>query len=78
MPRQHAYPRQAQGLSRRELLQAGVAAGATFAAWPLHRPRSVWAGEAGQPTRGGILRVWGSDPPTLTPISPSTPRRIPP
>jgi peptide/nickel transport system substrate-binding protein len=58
-----AHPRVIQGVRRRDLLKAGLAAGATLSAWPLHRPRSLWAGEAGSPKRGGILRVRGYDPP---------------
>src|SRR5439155_25640111 len=54
-------------LSRRELLKAGLAAGATLSARPLHRPPVLWGAEAGQPRRGGILRVRGRDPPHLGP-----------
>jgi peptide/nickel transport system substrate-binding protein len=50
-------------VTRRELLQAGLAAGATFALQPLGRPRLLWGGEPEQPKRGGILRVRGFDPP---------------
>src|SRR5437867_2219518 len=57
----------AQGLSRRELLQAGLAAGAMLSTWPLDRPSVLWAGEAGPPKRGGILRVRGGDPPHFDP-----------
>jgi peptide/nickel transport system substrate-binding protein len=62
MTRQNAQPRHAQGLSRRELLQAGLAAGTTWSAWFLARPSKLWGGEAGSPKRGGILRVRGYDP----------------
>ncbi len=62
MPRQNAYPRQAQGLSRRELLQAGLAAGALLSVWPLSGSPPLWGEEAGSPRRGGILRVHGWDP----------------
>ena len=34
-PTQHAYPRQVQGVRRRDLLKAGLAAGVTMSAWPL-------------------------------------------
>ena len=34
-PTQH---RMTQGISRRQLLQTGLAAGATLAAWPLYHP----------------------------------------
>ncbi|MGH8067160.1 MAG: ABC transporter substrate-binding protein [Candidatus Entotheonellia bacterium] len=55
--------RQTQGMSRRDLLKAGLAAGATLSAWPLYGPQALWGGEAGVPKRGGILRVRGWDPP---------------
>src|SRR4029450_12613402 len=58
---------QASGLRRRDLLQAGLAAGVTLSACPLARPAVLWGAEAGQPKRGGILRVWGSDPPHFDP-----------
>ena len=54
-------------LTRRELLTAGLAAGATFALRPLARPPLLWGGEIGQPKRGGILRVRGFDPPNFDP-----------
>src|SRR5690242_15958977 len=50
-------------VSRREVLTAGLAAGATLSAGSLHRPPALWGAEAGPPKRGGILRVWGYDPP---------------
>lgn len=46
------------GLSRRRLLQGGLA----VAALPLTRPAALWGAAAGQPKRGGILRVRGYDP----------------
>ncbi len=52
----------AQGISRRELLHTGLAAGMTLSAWSLDRPRLLWGREAGSPKRGGILRVRGYDP----------------
>jgi peptide/nickel transport system substrate-binding protein len=52
-------------LTRRELLTAGLAAGATFVLRPLARPPLLWGGETGQPKRGGILRVRGFDPPNF-------------
>jgi hypothetical protein len=60
------HPRKTQGVSRRALLQAGLAAGVTLSAWPLVRPPALWGAEVGQSKRGGILRVRGYDPPTLT------------
>ena len=57
--------RMAPHLTRRELLQAGLAAGATFSLRPLGRPSLLWGGDTGQPKRGGILRVRGFDPPNF-------------
>jgi hypothetical protein len=62
MQRQYATRQEAQGLSRRSLLQAGVAAGVTLSAWPLSQPAPLWGAAAGPPRRGGILRVRGWDP----------------
>src|SRR2546427_2869113 len=58
----HTQHHHTQGVSRRHLLQAGLAAGATLATWPLYRPAAVWSAEVGTPKRGGILRVRGWDP----------------
>jgi peptide/nickel transport system substrate-binding protein len=55
------------GLRRRDVLKAGLAAGVTLSTLPLTRPAVLWGAEAGQPKRGGILRVWGSDPPHFDP-----------
>jgi peptide/nickel transport system substrate-binding protein len=52
-----------EGMRRRDLLQAGLAAGLTLSTWPLYNPSALWGAEAGQPKRGGILRVRGYDPP---------------
>jgi len=52
----------AAGISRREVLKAGLAVGATLSAWSLPHPPALWGAEAGQPKRGGILRVRGYDP----------------
>ena len=54
-------------ISRRRLLQTGLAAGATLAAWPLYRPDASWGAEAGTPKRGGILHARGWDPPHFDP-----------
>jgi peptide/nickel transport system substrate-binding protein len=62
MPQQNAHPRHAHGLSRRGLLKAGLAAGATLAAWPLSKPPALWGEEARPPKRGGTLHVRGWDP----------------
>ena len=53
------------GVSRRELLRAGLAASVTLSALPLAQPATLWGAEAGQPRRGGILRVRGFDPPNF-------------
>ncbi len=52
----------AQGMSRRQLLKAGLAAGAMLSAWPLYRPPELWAEEAESPKRGGVLHARGWDP----------------
>src|SRR5215470_5107759 len=62
MHTQHAYSHLAEGLSRRELLHMGLAAGLTVSVLPISRPAPLWGAEAGQPKRGGILRVRGYDP----------------
>jgi peptide/nickel transport system substrate-binding protein len=56
------HPQKTQGVHRRELLKAGLAAGVTLSAWPLSHPATLWGAEAGQPKRGGILRGRGRDP----------------
>ncbi len=62
MHTQRAYSHLAEGLSRRELLHMGLAAGLTVSVLPLSRPAPLWGAEAGQPKRGGILHVRGYDP----------------
>jgi peptide/nickel transport system substrate-binding protein len=62
MQRTSIARRTAPGLTRRELLQAGLAAGVTLSLQPLTPPPSLWGGETGQPKRGGILHVRGRDP----------------
>src|SRR5713101_4509129 len=59
--------RTTHGISRRRLLQTGLAAGATLAAWPLYDPPVLWGAEAGTPKRGGILHARGWDPPHFDP-----------
>jgi len=54
--------RNPQGLYRRDVLKAGLAAGVTLSALPLSRPAALWGAEARQPKRGGVLRVRGYDP----------------
>src|SRR5215813_9161743 len=60
---QQAHPGEARSVRRRALLKAGFVAGVTLSTWPLHTPSVLWGAEAGQPKRGGILRVRGYDPP---------------
>src|SRR2546426_2786680 len=59
-------PKFARGLTRRDLLGGGLAAGATLAAEPALAPRALRA----QPKRGGILRARGYDPPHFDPHQP--------
>src|SRR5262245_50129991 len=56
-------PEQLPRLPRRDLLKAGVAAGAMMSTGPLMAPGTSWA----QPKRGGVLRAWGYDPPHFDP-----------
>ena len=67
MHSQHGRLDEVVGISRRALLQAGLAASTTLATWPLQSPPALWGAEAGQPKRGGILRVAGYDPPHFDP-----------
>src|SRR5262245_38245594 len=67
MHTQPTHLRSVAGLSRRDLLKAGLAAGVTLSALPLQRPAGVWGAEAGPPGRGGILRVRGWDRPHFDP-----------
>src|SRR5712691_9542794 len=67
METRQARVQQTPGVRRRDLLKAGLTAGVTLSAWPLARPAVLWGAEAGQPKRGGILRVWGYDPPHFDP-----------
>jgi peptide/nickel transport system substrate-binding protein len=62
MQPQNPRPRHAHGLSRRTLLQAGLAAGATLSAWPFYGLPTLWSEEVGPPKQGGSLRVRGRDP----------------
>jgi len=61
------HPHVIPGVRRRDVLKAGLAAGVTLSTWPLHHPPTLWGAEAGQPKRGGILRVRGIDPPHFDP-----------
>ena len=60
-------PRHSHRVTRRALLQAGLAAGVTLSTWPVHPSPAPGAAEAGPPKRGGILRVRGLDPPHFDP-----------
>jgi peptide/nickel transport system substrate-binding protein len=60
---QYGHLENVAGISRRELLKAGFAAGTMLATWPLQCPPALWGAEGGPPKRGGILRVRGYDPP---------------
>jgi peptide/nickel transport system substrate-binding protein len=62
MQPQYVQPRHTHGLSRRDLLKAGLAAGAALSIWSPYRPPVLWGEEAGPPRRGGILHVRGRDP----------------
>jgi hypothetical protein len=53
------HSRVLQGVRRRDLLKAGLAAGGTLSVWLLPRSPALWGTEAGPPKRGGILRVRG-------------------
>jgi hypothetical protein len=64
-------PRNTPGVSRRELLHAGLAADAALAAWPLYDPPALWGGDVGTPKPGGTLRVRGWDPPHFDPPGPT-------
>src|SRR5438309_8349431 len=61
------HPHKTSRLSRRALLKTGLVAGVTLSAWPFATTRALWGAEAGQPRRGGILRVRGFDPPHFDP-----------
>src|SRR5712691_2462582 len=54
-------------MNRRALLKAGLAASVTLSTWPLPHAPALSAAEAGQPKRGGMLRVRGEDPPHFDP-----------
>src|SRR5437879_10759073 len=60
-------PRHLSGVTRRALLKAGLAASVTLSTWSLPHASTLSAAEAGQPKRGGILRVRGWDMPRFDP-----------
>ena len=62
MEPQNIQPRHAHVLSRRDLLKAGLAAGAALSTWSVYRAPALWGEAAEPPKRGGILRVRGRDP----------------
>jgi peptide/nickel transport system substrate-binding protein len=62
MQAQNIHPRHAHDLSRRDLLKAGLAAGAVLSTWSPYRVPALWGEAAETPKRGGILRVRGRDP----------------
>src|SRR5262245_28415597 len=62
MQPQNTRPRLAHGLTRRQLLQASLAASVTLTARPFSGPPTLWGAEAKPPRRGGVLRVRGRDP----------------
>jgi hypothetical protein len=47
-------PPHLHGVTRRAVLQAGLAAGVPRSAWPRRHPAMVWGAAAGQLKRGGI------------------------
>lgn len=53
---------QDRGLRRRDLLKSGLATGMALSTWALSAPTPGWGQAAGQPRRGGLLRVRGYDP----------------
>ena len=56
---QRAYSHLAEGLSRRQLLQMGLAAGLTVSVLPLSRPAPLWGAEAGPAqARRHPARAW--------------------
>src|SRR5215831_9385392 len=62
MPTEPVRLGHAAGISRRDVLKAGLAAGAMLSALPLSHPTTLWGAEAGPPKRGGVLHVRGYDP----------------
>ncbi len=54
METRHVRGQRQHGLSRREALKTGLAAGAALASWPLHGPRALWSGEPGHPYVDGV------------------------
>jgi peptide/nickel transport system substrate-binding protein len=62
MQQHNVWPRHVDDLSRRDLLKAGMAAGAALSIGSPYRTPTLWGEAAESPKRGGILRVRGRDP----------------
>ena len=62
MEPQNIQPRHAHELSRRDLLKAGLTAGAALSTWFPYRMPALGGEAVEPPKRGGILRVRGRDP----------------
>ncbi len=62
MQPQNVQPQHTYHLSRRDLLKAGLAAGAALSTWSLTGAPALGGEAAESPKRGGILRVRGRDP----------------
>jgi peptide/nickel transport system substrate-binding protein len=58
----NVWPRQTHDLSRRDLLKAGLAAGAALSIGSPYRAPILWSEAAEPPKSGGLLRVRGRDP----------------
>ncbi len=62
MATQPTHAQALRDMRRREILKAGLAAGAALSTSALPGPAALWGAEPGQPRRGDILRVRGYDP----------------
>jgi peptide/nickel transport system substrate-binding protein len=62
MQSQKVQPQDAHDLSRRDLLKAGLAAGAALSTWSPYRGPALGGEITEAPKRGGTLRVRGRDP----------------
>ena len=60
------HPRVMQGMRRRDPLKAGLAAGVTLSARPLHKPQGLWGRRRGRPSAGVFYACGGMTPSTLT------------
>jgi hypothetical protein len=68
MQPQNVYPRHAHGLSRRDLLKTGLAAGAALSTWSPYSAPTLWGEEAEPPKRGGAYACADGIPCTSIPI----------